>query len=78
VTLLRNAGSIPREKARMLNGYFVGSVFSGRLTIPWRNGAPVDRSDGSFRLVFMINSMPGASPNAPLTVTQPGFVGRLN
>jgi hypothetical protein len=36
---------IPREKAGMLNGCRVRSIFSGKPTIWWRNGAPVVRKD---------------------------------
>ena len=28
----------------MLNGYVAGSIFSGRLAILWRNGAPAPRT----------------------------------
>jgi hypothetical protein len=37
-----------------LNGYLVGSIFSGKLAILWRNGAPLARSDAvTFRLDFI-------------------------
>src|SRR5688572_3838967 len=37
----------------MLNGCPLGSIFSGRLSILWRNGAPRPRTEAPLRLVFI-------------------------
>jgi membrane protease YdiL (CAAX protease family) len=46
--------SIPPAKARTLNGYLAGSIFSGRLWTRRRNGEPAPRLDAGFlRRVFI-------------------------